>query len=169
MGETFAQELCSVAPCRAGGWVISGAGRIAPCTVRVSDGELTIVHPPGKLLLERPASELGITSPVSRRFAFVILQVDGELLAVEFDFVYRRKKLRGSRQHGILRTLQAVFLASSLTYIPAMRLGRRLAAEFAAALLAAGAHETKATRGKPRGSGPFLPITRTAHKQVARG
>jgi hypothetical protein len=147
VGETFAQELCSVAPCRAGGWVITGAGRIAPCTVRVSEGELAIVHPSGKLLLKRPASELEITSPVLRRFAFVILRVDGELLAVEFDFVYRRKKLLGSRQRGILRAVQAVFLASSITYIPALRLGRRLAAEFAAALLAAGAHEMKVTRG----------------------
>jgi hypothetical protein len=144
VGETFAQELCSVAPCRVGGWVITGAGRIAPCTLRVSEGELTIVHPPGRLLLERPASELEITSPVLRKFASVILQVDGELLAVEFDFVYRRKMLLRSRQHGILRAIQAVFIASTITYIPAMRLGRRLAAEFAAALLAAGAREAKA-------------------------
>jgi hypothetical protein len=59
--------------------------------------------------------------------------------------VYRRKKLLSSRQRGILRAGLAVFLASYITYIPAMRLGRRLAAEFTAALLAAGALEKKSS------------------------
>jgi hypothetical protein len=40
-----------------------------------------------------------------------------------------------------------VFLASSITYLPARRLGHRLAAEFTVALLAAGADEKNAARG----------------------
>ena len=145
MSETFAQEFCSVARCRAGGWVI--AGRVAPCLVRVADAELT-AQVRGSLVLRLPASELEIVSPVLRRLAqVVILRVNGGLLAVEFNFVYQRKKILSSRQRGILRALQAVFLASSITYLPARRLGRRLTAEFTAALLAAGAHEKNAAKG----------------------
>ncbi len=137
-----------MAPCRGSGLVIAGAGRVAPCLVRVADGELTIVHQPGKLVLKLPASELEIVSPVLRRLApVVILRANGELLAVEFDFVYQRKKFLSSRQRGILRAVQAVFLASIIMYIPAMRLGHRLAAEFRAALLAAGAHKKNAATG----------------------
>jgi hypothetical protein len=148
VSETFAQEFCSVAPCRASGWVITGAGRVAPCLVRVADGELTIIHQPGKLVLKLPASELEIVSPLLRRLAqAVILQANGELLAVEFDFVYQRKKILSSRRQGMLRAVQAVFLASSITYLPARRLGHRLTAEFTAALLAAGAHEKNAVNG----------------------
>jgi hypothetical protein len=147
VGETFAEEFCSLAPCRASGWVIIGSGRLAPCLVRVADGELTIVHQRA-LVLRAPASDLEIVSPVLRRLAqIVILRVNGELVAVEFDFVYRRRKFFSSRQRGILRAVQAVFLASSITYIPAVRLGHRLAAEFTAALLAAGALGEKARKG----------------------
>jgi hypothetical protein len=121
--------------------------RVAPCLVRVADGELT-VHVRGSLLLRLPASELEIVSPMLRRLArVVILRANGGLLAVEFDFVYRREKILSSRQRGILRALQAVFLASSITYLPAWRLGHRLTAEFTAALLAAGAHQKCASRG----------------------
>jgi hypothetical protein len=141
MGETFAQEFCSLAPCRASGLVI-GARRVAPCTVRVADGELTIGPHGGKPVIKIPASELEITSPVLGKFAPVVfLQAQGELVAVEFDFVYQRKKFFSSRQRHILRAAQAVFLASSITYIPATRLGHRLAAQFTAALLAAGARK----------------------------
>jgi hypothetical protein len=142
MSETFAQEFCSVAPCRASGWVITGAGRVAPCLARVADGELTIVHQQGTVVLKLPASELEIISPVLRRLAqIVILRANGELLAVEFDFVYQRKKFLSSRQRGILHAVQAVFLASGITYLPARRLGHRLATEFTTALIEAGAHE----------------------------
>jgi hypothetical protein len=144
VGETFNQENCSVAPCRASGLIISGASRIQPCTVRVADGELTIIHQGGKPLVRLPARAVEIASPGLRNVALVILRANGELLAVEFDFVYRRNKLLGSRQRGILRTVQAVFLASVITDIPAMRLGRQLAAEFTAALLADGAREKNA-------------------------
>jgi hypothetical protein len=137
-----------MAPCRAGGRVITGAGRVMPCLVRVADGELTIVAQRGRLVLQRPASELEILSPVLMRLArVVILRVNGDVLAVEFNFVYQREKFFASRQRGILRVAQAVFLASAITYIPAMRLGHRLAAEFTAALLAAGAREKKPRRG----------------------
>jgi hypothetical protein len=113
----------------------------------VADGELTIVHQRGDVVLKMPARELEITSPMLRRFGIVILRANGKLLAVEFDFVYQRKKILSSRQRGILYTVQAVFLASSITDIPARRLGHRLATEFTAALLAAGAHEKNPARG----------------------
>jgi hypothetical protein len=133
-----------VARCQAGGWVITK--RVAPCLVRVADGELT-VHVRGSLVYKLPASELEIVSPVLRRLGqVVVLREKGGLLAVEFDFVYQLRKIRSSRQRGILRALQAVFLASSIMYIPARRLGHRLTAEFTAALLAAGAHEKNGAR-----------------------
>jgi hypothetical protein len=113
----------------------------------VADGELT-VHVRESLVLKLPACELEIVSPALRRLAqVVILRANGGLLAVEFNFVYQRKKILSSRQRGILRALQAVFLASSITYLPARHLGHRLAAEFTAALPASGAHEKNAARG----------------------
>jgi hypothetical protein len=147
VSETFAQEFCSVAPCRAGGWVITGVGRVAPCLIRVADGELTIIQR-GRLVLRLAASELEIVSPALRRLAqVVILRANGNVLAVEFDFAYQRRKILTSRQRGVLRWAQAVFLASSVNYLPARRLGHRLAAEFTAALLAAGAHEKNPGNG----------------------
>jgi hypothetical protein len=122
--------------------------RAAPCLVRVADGELT-VHMRGSLVYRLPASELEIVSPALRRLAqIVVLRENGGLFAVEFDFVYQRKKILSSRQRGVLRALQAVFLASSIMYLPARRLGHGLTAEFTAALLAAGAHEKNAARGQ---------------------
>ena len=121
--------------------------RVAPCLVRVADGELT-VHVRGSLVYKLPASELEIVSPALRRLAqVVVLREKGGLLAVEFDFVYQLKKILSSRQRGILRAFQAVFLASSVMYLPSRRLGHRLTAEFTAALLAAGAHAKNAARG----------------------
>lgn len=146
VGEAFAEEFCSVAPCRAGGWVITGSRRLAPCLVRVADGELTIDR--GSFVLRAAASDLEIVSPVLRRLAYVvILRVNGEMFAVEFGDVYLRKKMSSGRRRGILWVLRGVFFASSIFFIPGARLGRRLAAEFTAALLAAGAREGKAAQG----------------------
>jgi hypothetical protein len=114
----------------------------------VAGDALEITHQPGRLLLKVPASEVEILSPMLRRLAeVVVLRVKGELVAVEFDFVYRRKRFLSSRQRGFLLAMRAVFLASSITYLPAVRLGRRLAAEFTAALVAAGAREKAAAQG----------------------
>jgi hypothetical protein len=63
VSETFAHEFCSMVRCRAGGWVTTN--RVAPCLVRVADGELT-VHVRGSLVLRLPASELEIPSGVRR-------------------------------------------------------------------------------------------------------
>ena len=142
MDETFVQEFCSAAVCRANGLTPIRAKRVAPCIVRVADGDLTIALHSGELLLKAPASELEIVSPKWRKFATtVFIRINGQVTAVEFDVVYQLEKILTSHQRGILWGLQVMLhLSTNITYIPAIRLGRRLAAEFQTALLAAGAH-----------------------------
>jgi hypothetical protein len=138
VSEVFRQEFCSVVPCTAGGRIIAGQ-RVRNCVVQVKDGELVLGQVPGILVAQAPVAQVQIVTPPTLRkigTAVVVRLDDGELLAVEFDGVYRRQQQRG-KPRGFLRE---VFSLDTLTTIgKSTRLGRQLSRAFAAALVMAGA------------------------------
>jgi len=138
VSETFRQELCSVVPCTAGGRIIAGQ-RVRNCLVQVKDGELVLGQVPGTLVAQVPAAQVQIVTPATLRkigTAVVVRLDDGELLAVEFDSVYRLQQQRG-KPRGFLRE---VFSLDPLTTVgKGTRLARQLSREFATALITAGA------------------------------
>ncbi len=153
MAETFSQQFCSLARCGAGGRVVTGR-RARNCLVQVAGGELIIIMAPSVLLARVPAPMVEIVTPPTLRKigTSVILWLGGldgaPLFAVEFDTVYRGQRAHARRaaangQSGFRALGGAVrrfFGISDITTLPqAMRLGRELAREFTAALLAAGA------------------------------
>jgi hypothetical protein len=149
MTGTFAQEFCSVAPCGAGGRIVTGS-RLRNCLVQVADGQLTVTQAPAIPVLNIPAAGIRIVTPPTLRKigTGVIVQTGDQLLAVEFDTVYRRQQDYDRQQAeaakpAIVRWLSAVARVFSLSDITSLRrsirLARRLTGEFTAALLAYGA------------------------------
>jgi hypothetical protein len=152
MAEAFSQQFCSVAPCGVGGRIITGQ-RLQNCLVRVADGELALIQAPATLIAKGPAANIRIVTPPAIRKigTAVILQVGGDLLAVEFDGVYRRQqsheKSTAKRRSPFTNALRQVFSISDIMSAPkAMRLGRELARECTTALLAAGAVDNNVSR-----------------------
>jgi hypothetical protein len=142
MAETFSQQFCSLAPCGAGGRITTGA-RMRNCLVQVSDAELTLVQAPATLVAKVPAASVEIVTPATLRKigTAVVLKLDGRLLAVEFDGVYRGQR---AAVNGLKPTLGTViaraFSLSDITSLgKSFRLGRELSSEFTTALVAAGA------------------------------
>jgi hypothetical protein len=155
MTAAFSQMFCSLAPCGVGGRVVTGQ-RMRNCLVQVADGELTLIQAPSTLVAKTPAAAVEIVTPRTLRKVGtgVILLLDGKLLAVEFDIVYRlqqeyaRKPRSGAA--ALIGALRQVFSVSDITSLPkSMRLGRQLTSEFIAALLAAGAVDRTATTTAP--------------------
>jgi hypothetical protein len=145
MTETFSQMFCSLAPCGAGGRVITGQ-RMRDCLVQVADGELTLIQAPSTLVAKTPAAAVEIVTPRTLRKigTGVILLLEGKLLAVEFDMVYRRQQDYAKKPRAgaaaLIGALRRVFSVSDITRLPkSMRLGRQLTSEFSIALAAAGA------------------------------
>lgn len=145
MSEAFSQDFCSVVPVGLGGRIIAGQ-RIAPCLVRIDLGVLTIARMRGgEAVAQVPVAGLEIaTPPMLRKVGTsAVLRIDGELLAVEFDTVYTRRKAAGSS--GIGGVLRRGFSISAVTDAPkALKLGRELTRTFTTALLAIGAVDTSA-------------------------
>lgn len=139
----FSQEFCSVAPCGAEGRIITGR-RLANCQVRIGDdGELVLRHGSAEVARAPAAGVQIVTPPGIRRIGTaVILLVDSRVLAVEFDSVYRRQRESAGTGSRAGRVLRAVFGLPNVSR--GMRLGRTLAAQFAAALTAAGAADRAA-------------------------
>ena len=142
---SFSQMFCSLAPCGAGGRIVAGQ-RMRNCLVQVADGELALIEAPSTLVAKTPAGAVEIVTPGTLRKVGtgVILLLDGKLLAVEFDMVYRRQqeyaKKPRSGAAALLGALRQTFSVSDITNLPkAMRLGRQLTSEFSTALIAAGA------------------------------
>jgi hypothetical protein len=155
MTETFSQMFCSLAPCGAGGRVVTGQ-RMPNCLVQVADGELTLIQAPSTLVAKTPAAAVEIVTPRTQRKvgAGVILLLEGKLLAVEFDMVYRRQqdyaKEPRSGAAALIGTLRQFFSVSDITSLPkSMRLGRQLTSEFSTALVAAGATDRTVTSATP--------------------
>jgi hypothetical protein len=151
MTATFSQMFCSLAPCGAGGRIVTGQ-RMHNCLVQVADGELTLIQAPSTVVAKMPAAAIEIVTPRTLRKVGtgVILLLDGGLLAVEFDVVYRRQQEYArkppSGAAALIRALRRTFNVSDITNLPrAMRLGRQLTSEFSAALVAAGAADRTAT------------------------
>jgi hypothetical protein len=138
MSETFRREFCSVVPCTAGGRIITGQ-RVRNCLVQVKDGEMVLGQVPGVLVAQAPTAQVQIVTPAALRkvgTCVVVRLDDDELLAVEFDGVYRLQRRRG-KPRGFLRE---VFSLDPLTTIgKSTRLARQLSRDFAAALITAGA------------------------------
>ena len=155
MTEAFSQLFCSVAPCGAGGRIITSR-RLRDCHVQVADGELTLVQPPARPIVRTSASMVRIVTPPTLRKVgtALVLQIDDDLLAVEFDVVYRRQRSHAEnaakRRFPAAGALREIFSISAITSIKkAMRLGRELARECTAALLAAGAVDMANPTGSP--------------------
>jgi hypothetical protein len=145
MTAAFSQMFCSLAPCGAGGRIVTGQ-RMRNCLVQVADGELTLIQAPSTLVAKTPAAAVEIVTPGTLRKVGtgVILLLDGRLLAVEFDMVYRHQQEYARKPRSgaaaLLGTLRQAFSVSDITHLPkAMRLGRQLTSEFSTALVAAGA------------------------------
>jgi len=142
MAPAFSQQFCSLAPCGAGGRITTGA-RMRNCLVQVCDGELTLIQAPATLVVKVPAASVEIVTPATLRKigTAVVLKLDGRLLAVEFDGVYRRQRARASDKKPTLGTVVArAFSLSDITSLPkSLRLGRELSSEFTTALVASGA------------------------------
>jgi len=151
MARTFSQMFCSLAPCGAGGRIVTGQ-RMQNCLVQVADGELTLIQAPSTLVARMPAAAVEIVTPRTLRKVGtgVILLLDGRLLAVEFDMVYRRQQEYASKPTSgvaaFIGALKRAFGVRDITSFPkAMRLGRQLTSDFTAALLASGAIDRTAT------------------------
>jgi hypothetical protein len=157
MARTFSQMFCSLAPCGAGGRILTGQ-RMRNCLVQVADGELTLIQAPSTVVVKMPAAAAEIvTPPMLRKIGTgVILLLDGRLLAVEFDVVYRSQQAYARKpKSGVAAftdVLRRFFSVSDITNVPsAMRLGRQLTSEFSTALLEAGAIDrTAAPTTRPR-------------------
>jgi hypothetical protein len=139
VAETFSQMFCSIAPCAVGGRVVAGQ-RLQNCLVNVTDTKLIIVQAPERLVASMLCTEVKIITPLAVRkigTAVVLRMPLSPLFAVEFDGVYRRQRMYAEGKTSLLRQL---FSIRDITRLPeAMRLGRQLASDFSAALLAAGA------------------------------
>jgi hypothetical protein len=151
MTAAFSQMFCSLAPCGAGGRIVTGQ-QMRNCLVQVADGELTLIQAPSTLVAKTPAAAVEIVTPgVLRKVGtVVILLLDGRLLAVEFGLVYRcqeeyaRKPRSGAA--ALLGALRQTFSVKDITNLPkAVRLGRQLTSEFSTALITAGAIDRIAT------------------------
>jgi hypothetical protein len=155
MAGAFSQMFCSLAPCGVGGRIVTGQ-RMRNCLVQVADGELTLLQAPSTLVARAPATLVEIVTPRTLRKvgSAVVLLLDGRLLAVEFDGVYRRQReyarKRASGMTAVIRTLRRTFSVGDITDLPkSMRLARQLTSEFTTALLAAGAIDRAATPTSP--------------------
>lgn len=146
MTAAFSQQFCTVAPCGAGGRIVTGA-RVPNCLVEVTGTELNLTQAPATLIASKPAAEVRIVTPPALRKigTAVILELDAKLLAVEFDMVYRRQREYGKGGVSTAVTIARNFFSlSDITSAPrAMRLARELARDFTAALVTAGAAEEK--------------------------
>jgi hypothetical protein len=83
-----------------------------------------------------------VTPPTLRRIGTaVVLKLDGRLLAVEFDGVYRRQRARANGRKPTLGAVVArAFSLGDVTSLrKSMRLGRELSGDFTTALVAVGA------------------------------
>ncbi|OLT33643.1 hypothetical protein BJF79_34295 [Actinomadura sp. CNU-125] len=143
MSQTFSQELCSLEPFKDSLWWAIKRPRTVPCTVRIEDGELTITRESDEPVVQVPIRGLEIVTPrrVRKLEAGVVLQVGGEPVAVMFDQVHARQRLRDANQQG----MGAVggHLAKPVANTKGnMALAREITAEFLAALLAGGAVDT---------------------------
>ncbi len=155
MTVAFSQMFCSLAPCGAGGRIVTGQ-RMPNCLVQIANDELTLLQAPSALVAKTSVAAVEIVTPRALRKVgtTVILQLDGRLLAVEFDMVYRRQQeyARKPRSGTAARlgTFKRAFSFSDITSLPkAMRLGRQLASEFSTALVAAGASDRTPTNTAP--------------------
>jgi hypothetical protein len=140
MSEAFSQELCSMEPFKDSiRWVVSRP-RTAPCTVRVADGELTIIQEPGEPVVRVPTAGLEIVTPrrLRKLEAGVVLQIGGKPVAVMFDLVSGRQQLRAAGQAGKGALIGQVTKAAANTR-GNLGLARQITAQFTAALLAGGA------------------------------
>jgi hypothetical protein len=143
MSEAFSQELCSMEPFKDSiRWVVSRP-RTPPCTVRVADGELTIIQEPGEPVVRVPTAGLKIVTPrrVRKLEAGVVLQIGGRPVAVMFDLVYARQQFRAASKEGKGALIGQVARPAANTR-GNLDLARQITAEFMAALLAGGAVDT---------------------------
>ena len=142
MGETFSQQYCTLEPCGAGGYVVTGA-RMHNCLVKVADGELTMIQAPSIRVARVPVSSVRVVTPDALRKigTSVLLQLDGKLLNVDFGMVYRRQQARArKRRPPVAEFARNLFAFRNFTTLPGgITVARELAREFTAALAAAGA------------------------------
>jgi len=117
MAETFSHQFCSLAPCGAGGRVTTGA-RMHNCLLEVRDGELSLIQAPATLVTKVPAAAVEIVTPATLRRigTAVVVKLDGRLLAVEFDGVYRPQRAHANGRKPSLGTV--VLRAFSLKTSP---------------------------------------------------
>jgi len=114
MGETFSQQYCTLEPCGAGGYVVTGA-RMHNCLVKVADEKLTMIQAPSIRVARVPVSLVRIVTPDALRKigTSVLLQLDGKLLNVDFGMVYRRQQ-RQQRGGPLQAGLKIVLLLPSV-------------------------------------------------------
>jgi hypothetical protein len=145
MSEAFSQELCSMEPFKDSfRWAMSRP-QTPPCTVRVADGELTVVQESGELALRVPTAGLRIVTPrrLRRIEAGVVLQIGAKPVAVMFDQVYARQQLRAAAQRGKGAVIGQIARPVAGTR-GNLALARQITAKFLTALLAGGAIDTTA-------------------------
>ena len=142
MTETFSQQYCTVAPCGAGGRIVTGA-KMFNCLAQIEDGELTLIQAPATLIAKAPVSAIQIVTPAALRKigTGVILKLDDKLISVAFDLVYRRQQEAGQPQASTgARIAKSFFSFGDITSAPkAIRLAKELTRDFTTALTAAGA------------------------------
>lgn len=119
--------------------------RTTPCTVRVADGELTIIEEPDKPVVKVSTHGLKIITPrrVQKLEAGVILQISGKPVAVMFDLVHTRQQFRAASQQGKGPLVGQVAKPAANTR-GNLNLARQITAKFLTALLAGGAVDTTA-------------------------
>jgi hypothetical protein len=140
VSESFSQQFCMIAPMTFLG-TYRGT-RIRSCLVEVTDGMLTIVAAPDRVLYHRPVEGLEIAAPpiLAKIGTGVALRLDGQLVSVNFDTVFAGRKANAARSRGILaRVLFYAGYFCGVYGFGGIRVGRRLTRELTAALLAEGA------------------------------
>lgn len=142
MGETFSQQYCTLEPCGARGYVVTGA-RMHNCLVKVADGQLTMIQAPSIQVAKVPVPSVRIVTPgaLATIGTSVLLQLEGRFLNVDFGHVYGRQQARArKRRSPVVEFARNLFSFRNVTTLAnGIPLARALAQEFTAALTAAGA------------------------------
>lgn len=148
MRETFSQQYCTLEPCGAGGYVVTGA-RMHNCLIKVADGELTMIQAPSIRVAKVPVPSVRIVTPkaLAKIGTSVVLQLDGKLLNVDFAMVYRRQQARARKRRSPAAEFAGNLFAfrNFTTLANGIPLARELAHEFTAALIVAGATDEAST------------------------
>ena len=148
MSQVFSQDSCTLEPFKdTMRWIMTRPETPA-CTVRVTDGELTITQESGELLARVATAGLRIVTPrrLRRMEVGVVLELSGQPVAVMFDLVHSRRQFRAASQRGGDNAVIRQMAKPVANTRGNMALAGPITARFLTALLAGGAVDATGAR-----------------------